>query len=112
MKYRLKFSELVYASIALSFLVGAVIAKTQFALNVPKMLLVSAAIVWLAYLVLSGAPKKKAAPKFVPEAPADSMPRYESRRWARAIYHNGYITLAELQAFYATHPERMDDPDR
>jgi hypothetical protein len=47
----------------------------------------------------------------VPKA-TTGMPRYESRRWARACYHSGYITLQELNDFYASHPEDLSDPDR
>lgn len=27
-----------------------------------------------------------------------------SRRWARAMYHNGWIDIAELDAYYRNHP--------
>ena len=40
------------------------------------------------------------------------MPRYDSRRWARACFHNGFITIEELNAFYETHPWDPSDPDR
>lgn len=56
--------------------------------------------------------KRFKQPVWVPEAPEGSVPRYDSRRWARACFHNGYITLPELQQFYSTHPEDQRDPDR
>lgn len=28
-----------------------------------------------------------------------------TRKWARAMYHNGFISLEELVQFYAEHPE-------
>lgn len=49
---------------------------------------------------------------FIEEADPATMPRYNSRRWARACYHNGIITLEELQAFYNSHPHSLSDPDR
>jgi heme O synthase-like polyprenyltransferase len=32
-----------------------------------------------------------------------------SRKWARAMYHNGLISLEELNSFYLTHPEEEND---
>lgn len=51
-------------------------------------------------------------PVVVPEAPEGTKPRYGSRRWARMLYYNGLIDLAELNAFYVQHPENLSDPDR
>ena len=62
-----------------------------------------------------GAKKQPAPPPrvtFVPEAPEGSVPRYGSRRWARAMFYNGMCTIEELNAFYATHSEDLTDPDR
>lgn len=33
------------------------------------------------------------------------VPDHNTRRWARAMYHNGLISLAELNKFYEEHPE-------
>jgi hypothetical protein len=49
---------------------------------------------------------------WVPEADPATHPRYNSRRWARAMYHNGIITIDELARFYVEHPEDMRDADR
>ncbi len=57
-------------------------------------------------------PPSTPAPALVPESPEGSTPRFGSRRWARMLYHNGLIDLAELNAFYAQHPEKLNDPDR
>ena len=29
----------------------------------------------------------------------------QTRAWARAMYHNGFISIEELNQFYLTHPE-------
>lgn len=55
---------------------------------------------------------KQPEPTWVPEADPATVPRYDSRRWARACFHNGYITMPELQQFYSSHPENVLDPDR
>ncbi len=59
---------------------------------------------------LSSKKVKKAA--WVPEAEAGTVPRHGSRRWARANFHSGIISIEELNAFYVTHPEDLSDPDR
>lgn len=35
-------------------------------------------------------------------------PFTETRRYARAMFHSGIITMEELQRFYDTHPEKED----
>jgi|SRR5208282_1074362 len=59
-------------------------------------------------------PNEKPATRaaFAEEAPSNTRPRYGSRRYARAMYHNGWITIEELSRFYDEHPEDLSDPDR
>jgi hypothetical protein len=56
--------------------------------------------------------KKVVLPTYVPESQDGSVPRPESRRWARAQYFSGNIGMEELVRFCAEHEERLDDPDR
>ncbi len=110
---RVKFSELIYASVALAFLVGASLVFTHHALDAEHMLGAALLIMALAYFILKPKPVRRLkTPVWVPEAPEGSIPRYASRRWARAIYHNGMCDIEELNAFMAAHPARDDDPDR
>ena len=51
-------------------------------------------------------------PRTVPEAAEGTVPRPGSRRWSRAQYHSGNISLDELCRFYAEHPHSLTDPDR
>ena len=76
-------------------------------------LVIGAGIVALAAM-LSGVDtvKRFKQPTWVPEAAEGSVPRYGSRRWARACFHNGIISLEELNQFCATHKEDLRDPDR
>lgn len=56
--------------------------------------------------------KANSGPVWVPEAPSNTIPRYNSRRWARALYHSNVITIEELSTFYDRHPLDERDPDR
>lgn len=38
-----------------------------------------------------------------------TVPFEQTRRFARMMYHNGTISMEELQEFYDTHPEADDD---
>jgi len=109
-----KFMDLVYACIALAFLVGAVQAHWGIVLSAAKMCAIALLVMVLGYGVLKALTRVAALkkPAWVPESPEGTVPRYGSRRWARANYWSGVIDLQELNEFYATHPERMDDPDR
>ena len=40
-----------------------------------------------------------------PDAADLQVPAIGTRRWARMMYHNGVITIEELNAYYETHPE-------
>ena len=51
-------------------------------------------------------------PRVVPEAAEGMVPRPGSRRWGRAQYFSGNISLEELCCFYAEHPYDLTDPDR
>ena len=51
-------------------------------------------------------------PAWAALSPEKSVPRYGSRRCARALYHNGVISIEELATFCAQHPEDPADPDR
>jgi hypothetical protein len=68
----------------------------------------------LGCLYYDGRPKPPGVDKTVeaPESDPASMPRYASRRWARACYFNGVTTIDELNQFYARHPYNPEDPDR
>ena len=59
-------------------------------------------------------PEEKPAqrPVFAEEAPSNTRPRYNSRRYARMMFHNGVITIEELSRFYDEHPEDTSDSDR
>ena len=46
-------------------------------------------------------PPKPAQPLGTPDKP--------NRRWARMMYANGLISMEELNAFYASHPENEND---
>ena len=110
---RVKFTELVYASVALAFLVGAVLVFTQRALNVAHLSGAALVIMVLCYYILRPRKLRRAKkPAWVPEAEAGTVPRYGSRRWARANFHSGIISIEELNQFYISHPEDMSDPDR
>jgi len=91
---------------------GGAMAASRRAIEAPYLLACAAAITALAYFVVRASPAKPARPKWVPEAPDGSVPRFDSRRWARACFFNGIITIEELNAFYASHPEDLTDPDR
>jgi hypothetical protein len=43
--------------------------------------------------------------------PRTALPAPGSRRWARALYHNGVISIEELVSFCASHPVIPGDPD-
>ncbi len=109
-----KLFEFFLAGIAMAFLVGAVLVVRQAAMSTSHMLVAAAIITALAYFILmpQSKPHKPKAPVWVPEAEAGTVPRHGSRRWARANYHSGIISIEELNAFYVTHPEDLSDPDR
>ncbi len=92
---------------------GAAMAVTGRPIPTAATFICGAGIVALAAL-LSGLDtvKRFKQPTWVPEAVEGSVPRYGSRRWARACFHNGIISLEELNQFYATHKEDLRDPDR
>ncbi len=109
-----KLFEFFLAGIALAFLVGAVLVYRHTAVEMNRLLIAGVVITLLAYYVNSfkPAPKKVDKPVWVPEAEAGTVPRHGSRRWARANFHSGIISIEELNAFYVTHPEDLSDPDR
>ena len=109
-----KLFEFFLAGIALAFLVGAVLVFKQAAMSTSHMLGAALIITALSYYLNAFAPSSKKVKKaaWVPEAEAGTIPRYGSRRWARANFHSGIISIEELNAFYVTHPEDLSDPDR
>jgi hypothetical protein len=54
---------------------------------------------------------KRPKPATGPVDPYSSPARYGSRRWSRAMYHNGIISMEELNKFYAGTPDNPADPD-
>ncbi len=109
-----KLFEFFLAGIALAFLVGALLVYFHTSVEFHRLLIIGAVITALAYYLNSFAPSSKKVKKaaWVPEADVSTIPRYNSRRWARANFHSGIISIEELNAFYVTHPEDMSDPDR
>lgn len=109
-----KLREFFYAGAVLAFLVGTVLVVRHAALDTPHMIGAAIIITALAYFILVPRPKLRAPkrPAWVPESEASSIPRYGSRRWARANFHSGIISIEELNAFCASNHERLDDPDR
>jgi hypothetical protein len=66
-------------------------------LSIPCLLV--ALMAWLAI----GLRKPQPAPPAPP--PPFGTPDKPNRAWARMMFHNGLITIEELNAFYARHPE-------
>ncbi len=109
-----KLFEFFLAGIALAFLVGALLVYFHTSVEFHRLLIIGAVITALAYYLNSFAPSSKKVKKaaWVPEADVSTIPRYNSRRWARANFHSGIISIEELNQFYISHPEDMSDPDR
>ncbi len=109
-----KLFEFFLTGIALAFLVGALLVYFHTSVEFHRLLVIGAILTLLAYYVnlFKPAPKKVEKPAWVPEAEAGTVPRHGSRRWARANFHSGIISIEELNQFYISHPEDMSDPDR
>jgi hypothetical protein len=107
-----KLLEFFLAGIALAFLVGAVLVVRHSKLDTWHMVGAAAVITFLSYCILAKPASKPQQPVWVAEADAGTVPRYGSRRWARACYHSDIISLEELNQFYAANPEDQRDPDR
>lgn len=104
---------------AVACMVGAAMVRYHFTLPTWQLFL-TAGLIALVFAGLWGVrPIKRAAtpnpddlPKWIAKNPDNTFPRVGSRRWARAQYHSGNIDIAELNQFYAEHPEDDRDPDR
>lgn len=123
MKFQRKLGKFAAIGIALALIFGGGLRLAG--LHPPEWLVivlasgvvgVSAALTRMAPMFRHVTPNPDTAPPqppvWVKESESNVPPRHGSRRWARALYHNGLISIEELATFYTGHPEDLRDPDR
>ena|SRR5271166_3403273 len=113
-----KLAQFIGLGLGLSIIVGS--ASLHAGLNPPwwALWLVGATIVgvsarWtgLTFTRRPVTPNPEAPANVGPFDPQKVPPQYGSRRWARAQYHSGIISIEELAVFCANHPVIPGDVD-